>query len=507
TWFLPALFVIAAVSLTSCFKKYEEDFLFRDFQVEFDLASWQSDAPGKTYPIAGPYDKGSGTITFQVNLIGGQKPTAQTLRYKIVPEESTAQEGYHFSLADNGTFEIPANSSFGYVTINILDFPPQTGTAVLVLDLVGNDEIKVSENYKRIGISISLTGPPSTLYPLHTQIGADAYYNSIVIDIMHPGLPADFKNRWAQFKNNLYTYSTGGRLPYSMQIRFGENNQVRVSLIYATLQSVDFSYAYASWLYEFVPDAQGRGHFVFQSSVDGNGNNLRGAGVTAPILENWLEQNEFQVDWVSPSVATPRQGAMLGGLFQVSNPNAFMFGELGYFNFGTNARNRPSSPAFTELLDNGNGGYFTSILVDPESPAQSQKFRDLWNAGKATIISTSAGRILNQFMISFDGMFNDVLLTMAYANSTSTSKLLGTTRYWMWMTHDGELTFEYIHRNANAGVTSPPEIFDNYLNVKTFKVTRNGNTLVFTDKTDPSSYFVGTLGDLARATGSFSWWF
>ena len=50
TWrklFLFLLLPLAAINLAGCFKDYEDDFLFRDFMVEFDEASWQSPAPGK----------------------------------------------------------------------------------------------------------------------------------------------------------------------------------------------------------------------------------------------------------------------------------------------------------------------------------------------------------------------------------------------------------------------------------------------------------------------------
>lgn len=67
SFLLPLLVVL----LAGCFKKYEEDFLFRDAMVEFDAATWESKAPGKNYPILGPLEKGSGMARFKVNLLGG----------------------------------------------------------------------------------------------------------------------------------------------------------------------------------------------------------------------------------------------------------------------------------------------------------------------------------------------------------------------------------------------------------------------------------------------------
>jgi len=503
SFLLPLLVVL----LAGCFKKYEEDFLFRDAMVEFDAATWESKAPGKNYPILGPLEKGSGMARFKVNLLGGHQPVAQTIRYKVVAGETTAEEGLHYELADGGVMEIPANSSTGEVAINILDFPPGSGAVNLVLELEGNETIKVSENYKQIGIAISLVGKPSTLYPLHTQIGEGSYYNTIAIDIMQPGLSADFLNRWETMRANLFAFSTGGRTPYGLQVRFGDNNQARVTFVYTTTASLAFSYAYASWIYELQLDDQGRGHFVFVNSVDANGTNLRAAGVMAPILENWLEQYEFKVDWVDEAVSTPRPGAQLGGLFRTDDPSSFVFGELTNIGFESNTpRPMPTSPHVYTLFDN-NGNLYSSVLIDPEDAEQSQKFKDLWTAGKNHIINTSAGRQLHQFLLVFDTQFNDLILVMAYANATSTSKFIGQTRYWLRMSHEGEMTFDYVHQNANAGVTSPPQLFDDYLHAKKFKVTRHGNKLRFTDTTDPDSWFVGSLGDLPISANSFSWWF
>lgn len=504
--FLYLLLPLAAINLAGCFKDYEEDFLFRDFMVEFDAASFQSPAPGKSYPVIGPFEKASGIQKFKVNLLGAQKPADQTVQYRVVPEESTAQAGLHFNLADGGNFTIPANSNTGEVAIDVLDFPPASGTVVVVLELVASEDVKVSANYRRIGVSISLTGKPSEAYPLHTQIGEGSFYNTIAIDVSQPGIPQDFKDRWAAMRANLMAFSTGGRSPYGLQVRFGANNQARVTLVYATPVTT-FSYAYASWIYELQLNDQGVGKFVFVDNVDANGTNLRGAGVMAPILENWLEQYDFKVDWVDDAVSTPREGAQIGGFFKANDPSAFVFGELTYIDFGSNTpRPMPTAPGVYNLFTNGNTN-FSSVLVNPDDPGQSQAFKDIWAAAKAYNISNNAGRQLNQFLINFDPQFNDMVLTMAYANAASTSKLIGQTRYWMRMSHNNELTFEFIFANANAGVSSPPVLFQNYLHAKKFKVTRDGNNLVFTDASDASSYFIGSLGDLAMAASSFSWWF
>lgn len=495
---------ILLLTLTGCFKDYKEDFLFRDFQVEIDIASKESNAPGKGWPVMPTYDKGSGLKTFQVNLIGGLKPEVQVIKVRAVPEESTAVEGLHYSLPDNATFEIPANSSTGTLSVNILDFPATAGSASLVLELVGNDQIKPAANYKRIGINISLTGPASPTSALYPQLGNDKFSNTVAVDLMHPGLSADFKTQWNAMKANLLAYSTGGRTPYGLQFRFGDNKQVRVTLVYTTTASLAFSYAYASWLYDFNANAQGVGRFVFRENLDANATGLY-PSVMTPLLTNYLEKYEFTMKWVDAAIATARPGAQIGGLFRNDNAASFVFGELTYIPFSSNTpRPMPSSPSINTLFNSNNGGLFTSVIIDPAAAGQSPDFVSRWNTAKTWVSTNSAGRILVQPLLVFDPQFNDVILVMAYTN-TSNTKLIGQTRYWLRFSHNGEMTLEYIHRDANAGVTNPPALFADYFNSKTFVVTRSGTNLVFTSKSDPASFFTGALGNLSISTGSFNW--
>jgi hypothetical protein len=56
----------------------------------------------------------------------------------------------------SGTFTIPANSSFGEVTINIVNpGVSSTNPREVHIELIGNAEIKPSERYKTVGIRIS----------------------------------------------------------------------------------------------------------------------------------------------------------------------------------------------------------------------------------------------------------------------------------------------------------------------------------------------------------------
>lgn len=161
--------VLGLVSLSSCIKNDEKKYEGKAV-IEFDATVLNTPATGKTYPIltrlpgygrpvytSTPADpsitRTSGTVKFRVNLVGAQMPTDQTINYRVVTAESTAVSGTHFTTGTS--FVIPANSSFGEITVNIVD-PGVAGTAkILVLELIGNDQIQPSQNYKFLGISVA----------------------------------------------------------------------------------------------------------------------------------------------------------------------------------------------------------------------------------------------------------------------------------------------------------------------------------------------------------------
>lgn len=107
-------------------------------------------------------------VKLRVNLVGRQFTTDQVINYQVivpapVPPDTTpvpvspnmlAVSGTHYTTG--GTFTIPANSSFGEITITIVNpGASSTNPREVHLELVGNADIKPSENYKRIAIRIS----------------------------------------------------------------------------------------------------------------------------------------------------------------------------------------------------------------------------------------------------------------------------------------------------------------------------------------------------------------
>lgn len=143
----------------SCMKETDEDFYFTNALAEFDLATNTANAPGRTYPLLAARTRGSGMISYRINLLGAQLSTDQTIAIRVDAENSTAVEGVHYRLPNGLNAALPANSSFANLDVEVLNFPAQpTGAAnaVVVFEIVGNDVVKPSENHKSIGVQVNL---------------------------------------------------------------------------------------------------------------------------------------------------------------------------------------------------------------------------------------------------------------------------------------------------------------------------------------------------------------
>ena len=158
--------LLSAFMLNGCIKN--ELTIYKDTKVEFDAAVWNANSAGITYPIIirvptfgaatatsqPALTRSSGTITLRVNLVGAQRSSATNFTYQVVAGESTAVVGTHFTTL-SGTGSIPANSSFGLVSVPILNPGAGSGSRILVLQLIDNSEVQASFNYSKVGLSIS----------------------------------------------------------------------------------------------------------------------------------------------------------------------------------------------------------------------------------------------------------------------------------------------------------------------------------------------------------------
>jgi hypothetical protein len=162
-------FALITLLLSSCIE--QDELLFEDSVVEFDASTWEAKSVvggvAKNYLLLTRVPKygwptttadpliarTSGTVKLRVNLVGAQRSTAEEVTFKVVPEETTAIEGVHYTTT--GKVTIPANSSFGELEVKILNPGTSSATPVnLVLQLDGNASLPASANYSRLGIQI-----------------------------------------------------------------------------------------------------------------------------------------------------------------------------------------------------------------------------------------------------------------------------------------------------------------------------------------------------------------
>lgn len=489
------LLVCLAMTMSGCFKDFKDDYLFTEFRIEFDLASWESKAPGKTYPVDGPVEKGSGIRQYKVNLLGEQRPTDQTFTYRVDPEGTTAQEGVHFRLADAGQATFKANESEAFVSVEILDFPAEQGVDTIVLELVESDGVKISKNYSKVGIAITLTGPPSGDAPLHSQLGPDQYYSSIYVDPLNQDLPADVRQRIQQSADNLAAFADGTRRLQNFYFYFDTDDMVRVVATYNGGGGNSLTaFAPAIWNYKMVLNESGVGKLEF---VDANGNGNSQKANFAPILDNYLETYTFKVDWYEEGTAlTTAHKDKWGGLFRVDDPSSFLIGSLEALTATGNIKPFPQAQTVHDMFTDGAGGYFTGLVIDPLEDAQSDAFKAIWNAAYSHIQGL-AGRKLHKLMFYFnpDANFQDIRVVNYYF-SAADGKFIGQVRSQFKVGTDGVVRpFEFTYQDANGGAVRAPQLFDDFFFKESFVMSRNGLRVRFTQVDDPTVYFEGELGN------------
>jgi hypothetical protein len=185
-----ALFV--AVAATGCIK--QEGATFTAPLVELDVAAYNAVFGANTFPyvfrqnaaygraVIGAdaiFTRTSGNATFRVNILGAQSATVRTIRYQtfvvgnalgttlpanpgtttysstVINTNFEAVVGTHYTLG-GGVATIPANSSFGFITIPILNTGTSATTTALVgLELIAGGDLAPSANYNKIVFGIN----------------------------------------------------------------------------------------------------------------------------------------------------------------------------------------------------------------------------------------------------------------------------------------------------------------------------------------------------------------
>lgn len=157
------LLMCMALVISSCFD--DREILFEETQIEFESAVTLARATGEIFPIIN-LTRASGTPNYQVNLIGSHLASAEAISFSVeeVPDRLLnantirAEQGVHYTLSGN-SFSFPVNTSttnFNGLSI-VPGFPAQAGrTALLIIKLDGNENVKPSENFRRLAFRISL---------------------------------------------------------------------------------------------------------------------------------------------------------------------------------------------------------------------------------------------------------------------------------------------------------------------------------------------------------------
>lgn len=148
------LFVFLGIALatSSCFK--DNRVTWQGAVLEFDQAVTTTPALGVNYPII-TTTRGA-VIRARINLVGAHRPNDEVITVAVDPV-STGREGVHFNMRNGGRVTIPANSSFGFLEVDVLNPPPAPGTnVVFVFNIQGNENLKPSENYRRLGFRLNL---------------------------------------------------------------------------------------------------------------------------------------------------------------------------------------------------------------------------------------------------------------------------------------------------------------------------------------------------------------
>jgi hypothetical protein len=185
----------AILMATACIKQTDKHFQGTTV-VEFDATVLNSVATGVTYPVltqvpefGKPLDiqntncnsafvdpfikRTSGTVQLRVNVVGPVSKEARAIGFKVVDVPVTsvtfrqtspcsnvtlttvgAAAGVHYAFADT-KITIPADSSFGYLNINILNAGATAGQARTVgIQLDSTQSLLPSVNYRTIAVAI-----------------------------------------------------------------------------------------------------------------------------------------------------------------------------------------------------------------------------------------------------------------------------------------------------------------------------------------------------------------
>lgn len=188
--FILLLCTALAFSFTACIKQIDKTYDGPSV-AEIDAAVLNSVTTGLTYPVmtripaqGRPVNTSdstlrrlNGLVRVRVNLVGPQSSETQTVGYRLFnapissisfPATATGQTpsrpsgtltlldaiaGTHYQTL-TGVLTIPANSSFGFIDVNILPATAATNARFIGIQLDSSGTVLPSVNYRTIGLAI-----------------------------------------------------------------------------------------------------------------------------------------------------------------------------------------------------------------------------------------------------------------------------------------------------------------------------------------------------------------
>ena len=145
--YLLALVLVSSSCIEQNYPKWEGSLL------EFQDAVVTTPVAGETYPritVANTV----GTVSFRVNLVGAHRASDEIIMYSAVTSAATtAVSGRDYTMT--GKLTIPKGSSFGTLTVNVVNTGRVGGSVDLLLQLDGNDEIGYNTNYNKVQLRIT----------------------------------------------------------------------------------------------------------------------------------------------------------------------------------------------------------------------------------------------------------------------------------------------------------------------------------------------------------------
>jgi len=146
------LFLLLTVATSSCMEDFDQRYLFDKMCfIEFQEATIKGKELGKQYvtssQILSPQNK---KVRVQVNLVGKPRDEKTVIKYRVDDILSSAVKKRDYSIENFGELSFEAGKNIAYIEIEATEVGE--GNTLLVLQLVGNDLVNPSENYKYIAI-------------------------------------------------------------------------------------------------------------------------------------------------------------------------------------------------------------------------------------------------------------------------------------------------------------------------------------------------------------------